>query len=103
MSGRSKEDARAVRNRLIWEDAAAWIGRVFATIIFMVGPGVLGFWMDRQFGTKFLAAIGFVVGMVLGTTALLILANVKRTLPKGEQTGSDDTSYGKSDDPQEPT
>ena len=78
MVGRSKEDQRTVRNRLIWEDSAAWIGRIFAIMIFMVGPGVAGLWLDRQFGTRFLSAIGFIVGMVLGTTVLLILVKVKR-------------------------
>ena len=78
MAWQSKEDQRTVRNRLIWEDSAAWIGRIFAIMIFMIGPGAAGVWLDRQLGTKFLAAIGFVVGMVLGTTVLLILVNVKR-------------------------
>ncbi len=78
MAGRSKEDPRTVRNRLIWEDSSAWIGRIFAIMIFMIGPGAAGLWLDKQFGTRFLAAIGIVIGMVLGTTALLVLANVKR-------------------------
>ncbi|MGN6547731.1 MAG: hypothetical protein ACTHK7_21965, partial [Aureliella sp.] len=34
--------------------------------------------LDRQFGTKFLSAIGVMIGMALGITALLILVNVKR-------------------------
>lgn len=78
MAGRSKEDPRTVRNRLIWEDSSAWIGRIFAIMLFMVGPGVAGLWLDKQLGTRFLAAIGIVIGMVLGTTALLVLVNVKR-------------------------
>lgn len=78
MPGRSKEDPRTVRNRQTWEEASAWIGRVFATMIFMVGPGAAGLWMDRLFGTRFLAAIGIVVGTVLGTSALLTLTSVKR-------------------------
>lgn len=78
MPKRSPEDPRTVRNRLIWEDASAWIGRIFATMIFMVGPALAGLWLDRQFGTKFLSAIGVMIGMALGITALLILVNVKR-------------------------
>ena len=77
----SKEDARTVRNRQTWEEASAWIGRVFATMIFMVGPGAIGVWLDRHLGTRFLAAIGFVVGMILGTSALLVLAKVKQKAP----------------------
>lgn len=78
MAGRSKLDRRTVRNRLIWEDASAWIGRIFAIMLFMIGPGAAGLWLDKQFDTRFLAAIGMVLGMVLGTTALLVLVNVKR-------------------------
>ena len=78
MADRYPEDPRTVRNRLIWEDSTAWIGRIFAIMIFMIGPGAAGLWLDRQFGTKFLAAVGIVVGMVLGTSLLLILVNVKR-------------------------
>ena len=78
MAERSKEDPRTVRNRLIWEDSSAWIGRIFAIVIFMIGPGVAGLWLDKQFGTRFLAAIGMVLGMTLGTTLLLVLVNVKR-------------------------
>ncbi len=37
MAGRSKEDPRAVRNRLIFEDSSAWIGRIFAVMLFMIG------------------------------------------------------------------
>src|SRR4051812_24552980 len=84
MAGRSNEDPRTVRNRLIFEDASAWIGRIFAVMLFMIGPGVAGMWLDGRLGTKFLAAIGIVIGMVLGTTALLVLVNVKRpTLEDG--------------------
>lgn len=78
MAGRSKEDPRTVRNRLIFEDSSAWIGRIFAVMLFMIGPGVAGMWLDKQFGTRFLAVIGIVLGMVLGTAALLVLVNVKR-------------------------
>jgi len=78
MTDRSRQDQRTIRNRLIWEDASAWIGRIFAIMLFMIGPGAAGVWLDRLWGTKFLAAIGFVVGMVLGTAALLVLVNVKR-------------------------
>ena len=78
MSKQSPEDPRAVRNRLIWEDAFAWIGRIFATMVFMVGPALAGMWLDRQFGTKFISAIGIMLGMALGIAALLILVNVKR-------------------------
>lgn len=74
----SKEDPRTVRNRLIFEEASAWIGRIFAIMFFMIGPGVAGLWLDRRFGTKFLTAAGFIVGMALGTYVLLILVNVKR-------------------------
>ena len=96
MSERSPEDPRVVRNRLIWEDAFAWIGRIFATMVFMVGPALAGLWLDRQFGTKFLAAIGIMLGMALGITALLILVNVKRPSLDEEAGGKLDRSGDKS-------
>lgn len=97
MAGRSKEDPRTVRNRLIWEDSTAWIGRIFAIMLFMMGPGVAGMWMDKQLGTRFLAAIGIVIGMVLGTTALLVLVNVKRPAPDGKMDQHSRTSRGDED------
>ncbi len=78
MGGVSKEDPRTVRNRLIWADASAWIGRIFAIMFFMIAPGLAGVWMDRYFGTKFISGIGFIIGMVLGIGVLLALVNVKR-------------------------
>jgi hypothetical protein len=104
MSERSPEDPRAVRNRLIWEDAFAWIGRIFATMLFMVGPALAGLWLDKKFGTSFLAAIGVMLGMALGIAALLILVNVKRPsledevreeLGAGRGTGADRTPRGR--------
>lgn len=102
MAQQSNEDRRLVRNRLIWEDSAAWVGRIFAIMIFMMGPGVAGLWLDRYFGTKFIAATGIVVGMILGTTVLLILVNVKRPSLEdevsdelnGQQKLGDDSSNG---------
>ncbi len=99
MAGRSKEDPRTVRNRLIFEDATAWIGRIFATMIFMIGPGAGGLWLDKQFGTRFLAPIGVVIGMALGMTALLVLVNVKRPgLKDGAGDNLDSTSPDRNDD-----
>lgn len=92
MTRQSPEDPRAVRNRLIWEDAFAWIGRIFATMLFMVGPAAAGLWLDRQFGTKFLSAIGVMLGMALGITALLILVNVKRPALDDEESKRLDAS-----------
>lgn len=95
MSKRSPEDPRVVRNRLIWEDAFAWIGRIFATMVFMVGPALAGLWLDRQLGTKFLSAIGVMLGMALGITALLIVVNVKRPSLDEEMNEELDASGGK--------
>ncbi len=98
MAGRSKEDPRTVRNRLIWEDASSWIGRIFAIMLFMVGPGAAGLWLDKRLGTQFLAAIGMVIGMVLGTTALLVLVNVKRPTLEDEVDRRLDGTPGERDD-----
>ncbi len=68
MAGRSTEDPKLVRNRLIGKDASAWIGRIFAVMLFMAGPVALGLWLDQQFHTSFLAIIGVMIGMGLGIT-----------------------------------
>ena len=45
----------------------------------MVGPGLLGAMADKKLGTGFLSPLGFVVGLVVGTIGLVVLA--KRLTP----------------------
>lgn len=59
--------------------AIAWLPRTIAVLLLMLLPAVLGNWLDDLLETKFLALAGLILGMVLGTTMLLILA--KRLIP----------------------
>ncbi|PQO42741.1 hypothetical protein C5Y97_00885 [Blastopirellula marina] len=47
----------------------------------MIVPGVLGYWVDQFLGIPFpvFAMIGFVAGLVLGMTHLIVMANSQET------------------------
>ena len=53
--------------------ALGWVSRITTVALEMVLPGVLGFWLDRQFGTVFLGLVGFALGFVLGMRHLLAM------------------------------
>lgn len=57
--------------------AYQWVGRIFAICIEMILPGIAGYWLDQYFGfgISFLALIGFLLGLVLGMTHLVVMAN----------------------------
>ena len=55
-------------------EAFNWVGRVVAVAVEMVLPGVAGSWLDRTWGTSFLAPLGFVLGLLLGVTHLIVMA-----------------------------
>ena len=42
----------------------------------MVLPGILGAMLDKRFGTTFLAPCGFGLGLIAGTTGLIILGRL---------------------------
>ena len=53
--------------------ALGWVSRITTVALEMVLPGVLGFWLDRQFGLAFLGLVGFALGFVLGMWHLLAM------------------------------
>jgi F0F1-type ATP synthase assembly protein I len=56
--------------------AYTWAWRVIAISLEMVVPGLAGYWIDTQLGTKALFMIlGFVIGM---TVAILHLVQIAR-------------------------
>ena len=61
-----------------WEQASDWFGRTIAIVLVMIAPGALGAWLDKQLGTEFLAGVGFVFGMALAITLLLIFTRIKK-------------------------
>lgn len=69
-----------------------WLSRTIAILIFMVGPGLIGMALDRRLGTGFLSPAGFVVGIALATTALLVMVNKFSPPARGQPLPFDDNS-----------
>ncbi len=59
-----------------------WLSRTLAVVCVMVGPGLLGRVVDDKLGTQFLAPTGLVLGFIVGTYVLLLLAK-KMAPPAG--------------------
>jgi hypothetical protein len=51
--------------------ALEWVSRITAVAFVMVLPGLAGYWIDTKIGTRFLAPVGFVVGILGGIWSLL--------------------------------
>jgi undecaprenyl pyrophosphate phosphatase UppP len=51
-----------------------WLSRTIAVVVVMVSPGLIGMFFDKKLGTQFLTPTGFVIGTVLATVALLVIA-----------------------------
>lgn len=55
-------------------EAIQWVSRVSTVLGEMVLPGLAGYWLDRQVGTRYWAIVGFVVGFHLAVIHLLLIA-----------------------------
>ena len=62
--------------------AVQWLSRTMSIMLFMLGPALLGRYLDQKLGTKFLTVSGLVLGMALATGLLLLLVQ-KLTPPAG--------------------
>lgn len=67
-----------------WEQASEWFARTIAIVLVMAAPGAAGAWLDGRLGTSFIAAIGFVLGMILAIGLLMIFARIKPIHNDGE-------------------
>jgi hypothetical protein len=65
-------------------EAFSWVGRVMAVAVEMVLPGMAGRWLDLSWGTSFLTPLGFVVGLVLGVTHLVIMVQASSRSRPGD-------------------
>jgi hypothetical protein len=65
------------KSKTAWEQASDWFARTLAIVGVMVAPGALGAWLDGRIGTSFLAAAGFVLGMVLAIGLLMLFTRIK--------------------------
>ena len=51
--------------------AMEWVAKITTVGLEMVLPGVAGHYLDRRFGTSFLAISGFVLGVTVGIWHLI--------------------------------
>ncbi len=61
----------------VLREASDWIGRTLAAMLAIAVPGLVGHWLDDYFETRFLTPCGIIGGMVLSTTALVMLLQAK--------------------------
>jgi hypothetical protein len=57
--------------------AMEWVSRILAAVVVMAGPGILGAWLDKRWGTGFLALVGFAVGITAGLYYLVTVTKPK--------------------------
>jgi ATP synthase protein I len=64
--------------------ALEWVSKITTVALEMVVPTVIGGWLDRHWGTNFLALIGLAVGLIGGIWHLIMLTGTgKDRAPKG--------------------
>lgn len=88
MSGLSPDD------RPPMVEAMSWVSRVTTVTMEIVLPGLLGGWLDRRWGTKFLALVGFGLGLVCGIQHLLVMTRMQdpSVPPTGDETPPSDST-----------
>lgn len=57
-------------------EAMEWVSRIFAVAVVMVLPGLAGQWLDKRWGTSFLALVGFGFGLTSGIIYLVKITSV---------------------------
>lgn len=69
----------------------------------IVLPGLLGGWLDRRWGTKFLALVGFGLGLVCGIQHLLVMTRIQdpSVPPAGDETARSDSTTDNTTDNRE--
>ena len=53
--------------------ALEWVSKITTVALEMVLPAIVGNWLDKRWGTKFLALMGIALGVSLGIWHLLVL------------------------------
>jgi hypothetical protein len=77
--------------------ALEWVSKITTVGLEMVLPGVAGAWLDRQWGTSWIALAGFSVGLVVGMWHLLRMVN-KPGGGRGQQASATDDNSPDSTD-----
>ena len=62
--------------------AMEWVSRIITVALEMVLPGLAGGWLDKRWGTNFLALVGFAIGVSMGIWHLIVM-----TSPRGDRPG----------------
>lgn len=70
--------------------AAEWVGKITGVALEMVLPGLLGTWLDRRWGTGFLALVGFGLGITVAIWHLLRITSLDDDGGRGGKTGPGD-------------
>jgi hypothetical protein len=65
--------------------AMEWVSQITTVVAEMVLPGLAGQWLDKRWGTQFLALIGFGLGVSVGIWHLVAMT---RPRTAGQQTKS---------------
>ena len=73
-------------------EAMHWISRLTTVTMEIVLPGLLGHWLDRRWGTGFLALVGFGLGLVCGMQHLLRMTRMADGKPMTGTSESDETT-----------
>ena len=83
--------------------AFEWVSKITTVALEMVLPGVAGVWLDKQWGTSWIALLGFSVGLVVGMWHLLRMVKQPGGIPskqsRGQQAPTTDASPPGSDPP----
>lgn len=89
---------RQLERETIWQQASSWLSRTLAITLVMVLPGVLGAYLDKRWGTTFLAPLGFGLGLLLGTMGLIVLAKKLTPPARGTPLPWDDSKEQNKDE-----
>lgn len=54
------------------------LSRTLAATLLIIGFGFLGYWGDLRFDTKFLTPLGFIIGMFLGISGLILIMRLRK-------------------------
>ena len=67
-----------------------WLSRTIAILIFMVGPGLIGSWLDKQLDVSYFTPLGFACGIFFATILLIFYAKQFTPDAKGRPIPFDD-------------
>jgi hypothetical protein len=65
--------------------AVQWVSQITTISLEMILPGIAGQWLDKRWGTNFLALLGFGIGVPLAIWHLIRLTKQDRRTGKDER------------------